>query len=139
MGERLSAGHLPPGELNVTVAAEPANLALIRNRLREWLAVVDVDPETAADALLAVGEATANAAEHAGSVSSRPVQMNLHAAVAGNRLHLVVSDNGRWKPVVATKDHRGHGLRLITALVDASTVTTTDDGTVVDMVKELRS
>ena len=117
--------------------AVPANLAVLRNRLLGWLASVDVGPKDAADVMLAVGEATANAAEHARTGAARTVLMTVHAEVHGHGLNLVVSDNGRWKSATAAPGHRGHGLRLIDALVDSYAVTTTEDGTTVTMRKEL--
>ena len=123
--------------LTVTVDAVPENLALVRSRLRCWLESAGVGAETAADVLLAVGEATANAAEHARSGVAHTVQMTMQALLVGNCLDLEVSDNGRWKPVEPAAGYRGHGLKLIEALVDSSAVTTTQDGTTVNMRKEL--
>lgn len=143
MEERLTERRLPSDPLTVTVEAVPANLAVLRDRLLDWLASVDVGPETTADVMLAVGEATANAAEHARTGAVPTVQMTVHAEVDGHGLNLVVSDNGRWKDsgrwksATAAPGHRGHGLRLIEALVDSHEVTTTEDGTTVTMRKEL--
>lgn len=132
----------PPEEMTITLPAVPANLAVFREHLRDWLAAAGVGPEASADVLLAIGEATANAAEHSVVGSDRPVSLSVSAAVTRdtatrNRLSLSVSDNGRWKPAAVAQSHRGHGMHLINALVDSVELTTTPEGTTVDMTKEL--
>lgn len=127
----------PPAPLDLTVPAEPASLVTVRSRLRQWLALVGVDAEPSADALLAVGEAASNAAEHAVTAVPRDVHMRVRASVQGNRLRFTVSDDGTWKAPAATPSPRGHGLRLINALVDAVDLHTTDQGTTVEMHKEV--
>ena len=127
----------PPEDLKVTVPAEPASLAVVRGQLRRWLAIAGVDPEVAADALLAVGEAASNSTEHSVVGVGHDVEMNVRASISQGRLRFEVSDNGRWKPAAAFPGHRGHGLRLIKALVDTADLTATDVGTTVEMLKEL--
>jgi len=128
----------PPEPLTITLAAEPASLAVSRGRLRRWLASAGVDTEVGADVLLAVGEATANATEHAVLGANRDVIITVTAALSSRCLRLAVSDNGVWKSVTGLPGHRGHGIRLINALVDSAELVTTAEGTTVEMVKELR-
>lgn len=132
----------PPGPLELTVPATPPSLAPVRNHLRRWLALTGVDSETGADALLAVGEAASNATEHAAAGAGHPVDLTVSATAADGRLRFTVSDNGCWKPPPDLPGNRGHGIRLITALVDNVELITTQQGTtvnmVVNMVKEAR-
>lgn len=128
----------PPEALTVTLAAHPAGLAVSRGRLRRWLAAAGVDAESSADILLAVGEATANATEHAVVGADHEVVITVTAAITGSRLGLTVSDDGVWKPAPVSPGHRGHGIPLINALVDSAELATTPEGTTVEMVKELR-
>lgn len=128
----------PPQPLSLTMPAVPANLVDMRDHLRSWLALAGVAAEPAADVLLAVGEAASNAAEHAGPGVPHDVTLTVHARVSGEGLRFTVSDNGRWRTPPADPGHRGHGLRLINALVDVADLTTTDHGTTVEMLKELR-
>lgn len=140
MDEALNSGTgvpAPACPLAITLPAVPGNLAVFRGRLRDWLAEAGVDPESCADVLLAVGEATANATEHSVLGADHEVSLTLSAALSGNRLHLSVTDDGRWKPAAAPQNHRGHGMHLINALVDSVELTTTPDGTTVAMLKEL--
>lgn len=126
-----------PDDLIVTVPAEPASLAVVRGQLRRWLAIAGVDPEVSADTLLAAGEAASNSAEHAVLGVGHTVEMTVRASIENGRLRFGVSDNGRWKPAPEFPGHRGHGLRLIRALVDATDLTATSSGTTVEMLKEL--
>lgn len=147
MSEALNSGSsippFPPEPLTVTLPALPDSLAVVRARLREWLAQAGLDPESSADVLLAVGEATANAVEHSVVGAEGPVVMDVRAALCGNLLALTVSDNGRWKDNDCPKSdtgsraYRGHGMHLINALVDSVELSATADGTTVQMLKEL--
>jgi len=128
---------LPPEPMAVNLPALPESLAVVRARLRAWLALARVDPESVSDVLLAVGEATANAAEHAVVGATRPVTLAVTAALSGKLLLLTVTDDGRWKPATGPQGHRGHGMHLINALVDSVALTATDGGTTVQMLKEL--
>lgn len=122
--------------MSVTVPADPASLAVIRSELRHWLAVAGVDSETAADTLLAVGEAASNATEHSVLGADHDVELTVDAVVSGDRLLFTVADNGRWKPPPESPGHRGHGIRLINALVDDADLVTGAQGTTVQMIKE---
>lgn len=119
--------------LHIRVPAEPTSLAGVRSQLRTWLQALGTDAETTADLLLAVGEAASNSAEHAGP----EVELIVTAAVSGDRVRLAVCDDGRWKPPPESPGNRGHGLRLIAALVDTVDLSATDHGTTVEMMKEL--
>ena len=127
----------PPAPTTPTLAATPANLAVSRGRLREWLSAAGVDRESCADVLLAAGEATANSTEHSVVDADHEVELTVSAALSGNVLILTVSDNGRWKPAAGSPGHRGHGMRLINALVDSVELTATPSGTTVAMLKEV--
>lgn len=127
----------PPLPLQLMVPAEAESLAAVRRHLRSWLAMTGADDEVCADILLAVGEAATNAAEHAHDGSGRSVQISLRAQNAGDALRFTVSDNGSWKTPVDSNGHRGHGLRLMKALVDGVDVTTSAHGTTVEMFKDV--
>ncbi len=128
----------PPEPLCIALPAEPANLAVGRGLLRQWLGAAGVDPESCADLVLAVGEATANATEHAVVGAVGQVTITVTASITGSRLSITVADTGVWKPASAEVGHRGHGIPLINALVDSAELTSTPEGTTVAMVKELR-
>ena len=126
-----------PDPLIITMPAEASNLAGSRNRLREWLTAAGVAPQCCADILLAVGEATANATEHAVVDAPGLVEITVGARFSGDRLQITVSDNGRWKTAPVSSSHRGHGIPVINALVDSVEMETGISGTTVTMIKDL--
>lgn len=126
-----------PAPLRITLPADPASLAISRGQLRDWLSAAGLDAEAIADVLLAVGEATANATEHATVGATEPVEVTVTAAFEGDTLLLTVFDTGRWKPATVSAGHRGHGIHLMNALVDSVELTTSQAGTTVSMIKEL--
>ena len=128
-----------PDPLRIRLPAIPASLALIRAHLRTWLPTARVNPSAAADVLLAVGEAASNAVEHAIRGTTRNVELEITARATTTGLALTVKDNGRWHAPRKSEPsaQRGHGSRLMNALVDAVTITPTPQGTTVEMRKEL--
>jgi anti-sigma regulatory factor (Ser/Thr protein kinase) len=125
-----------PDPLRIRLPAIPASLAVIRAHLRTWLPTARVNPSAAADVLLAVGEAASNAVEHAVRGTARNVELEVTARATTTGLALTVKDNGRWL-APRRSAQRGHGSRLMSALVDTVTITPTPQGTTVEMRKEL--
>jgi anti-sigma regulatory factor (Ser/Thr protein kinase) len=124
--------------LRIRLPAIPASLAVIRAHLRSWLPTAAVHPSTAADVLLAVGEAAANAVEHAVQGAAGDVVVEVTARTTNTGLAVTIRDNGRWyAPPPTAPGERGHGSRLMRALVDTVTITPTPQGTTVEMRKEL--
>jgi anti-sigma regulatory factor (Ser/Thr protein kinase) len=127
-----------PAPLQIRLPAIPASLAVIRAHLRTWLPTARVNPSAAADVLLAVGEAASNAVEHAVRGTARDVHLEVTAWATNTGLTLTVKDNGHWH-APRRSAQRGHGSRLMSALVDTVTITPTPQGTTVEMRKELHS
>lgn len=65
------------------------------------------------------------------------MQISLQAEFDGGTLRFTVSDNGSWRTPVDSDDHRGHGIRLMRALVDGVDIATSAQGTTVKMLKDL--
>jgi anti-sigma regulatory factor (Ser/Thr protein kinase) len=129
-----------PDPLQIRLPAIPASLAVVRAHLRSWLPTAAVNAATADDVLLAVGEAASNAVEHAVRGAGRDVELEVTAQATDTGLALTVKDNGRWHALPSrTRGQRGHGSRLMRALVDTVTITPTPQGTTVEMHKELHS
>ena len=127
-----------PDPLRIRLPAIPASLAVIRAHLRTWLPTARVNPSAAADILLAVGEAASNAVEHAVRGTVRNVQLEITARAITTGLALTVKDTGRWHaPSQRAPGQRGHGCRLMSALVDTVTITPAPQGTTVELHKEL--
>jgi anti-sigma regulatory factor (Ser/Thr protein kinase) len=126
-----------PAPLQLRLPAAPASLAVMRAHLREWLRTAAVNPAAAAELLLAVGEAASNAVEHATRDVRHDVELEVSARATETGLTVTIKDNGRWRAPPNRPGTRGHGSKLMTALVDTVTITPTPDGTTVEMRKEL--
>jgi anti-sigma regulatory factor (Ser/Thr protein kinase) len=100
---------------------------------------VALDSAAAADVLLAVGEAVSNAVEHATRDASHAVDVVVSAKATRSGVALTVADNGRWRTPRRLPGNRGHGRKLMSALVDTITITPSPQGTTVEMHKELAS
>ena len=126
-----------PAPLRIRLPAIPASLAVIRGHLRNWLPAA-ASAAAAADVLLAIGEAASNAVEHAVRGATRDVELEITVRTTSTGLALTVADNGHWHaPTSTVPGQRGHGSRLMRALVDTVTITPTPQGTTVEMRKEL--
>jgi anti-sigma regulatory factor (Ser/Thr protein kinase) len=122
-----------PAPLELSFPAESAQLAPVRKILRGWLQTCGLSRRTVQSALVAVGEACANAIEHGSDPAGEPA-VQLHAEALAGDLHLTVVDTGRWKPPQLEADpSRGRGLLLMRALAQRVTITPGPEGTVVDM------
>ena len=98
-----------------------------------WLDHCDLSTQLAQDALVAAGEAVANAIEH-GHRDRPGHEITLRAAVTANRLQLTVSDSGRWLPPgPEPAPYRGKGLTLMQAMMDNVSIDAGEDGTTVTM------
>ena len=127
-----------PAPLRIQLPAIPASLAVIRAGLRSWLPTAAVSAAAAGDILLAVGEAASNAVEHAVRGATRDVEVEVTARATATGLALTIKDNGRWHlPASNAPGQRGHGSRLMRALVDTVTIMPTPQRTTVEMRKEL--
>lgn len=137
----------PPAPLTVQVPADaPSSLALLRARLRQWLPAAGIGVPEGQDIMIAAGEATANAVEHA--TAGRPadaarVLITLTARAARTAVGVTVADNGSWRSPPADREQptpgtRGHGIIFTHALMDDVTIDTTPHGITVTLTKELK-
>ncbi len=119
-------------ELRVYSPAKPGTAAPMRRALAAFLAVLEFEDESIEDILMAVGEALANAVEHA-YAGSPPGVVELYARVDPEALLSVdVCDEGRFierEP----RAGRGFGLRIVQTVAQAVSVET-DGGTRVHMI-----
>jgi anti-sigma regulatory factor (Ser/Thr protein kinase) len=110
------AGRILPPPLRVCVPARPEQLRPLRQAVQRWAAGHALPGGLADDLLLAVGEAVANAVEHAyRGATAGEVECALDRAEDGAVL-VAVRDSGTWRPAPADNGHRGHGLRMIRTL-----------------------
>ena len=111
---------------SIDVPADPSSLPRIRQRLRAWLAALELDQAKAEEIVLAVSEACNNAIEHA-----RPSRDGVIKVILGADEHMLtatVEDHGRWRENGGPGD-RGRGLPLMRRLMDSVEIERGREGT----------
>ena len=113
--------------LDVRLPAEPASAPLARTALRRFLLSTPLPERRAFDAVIAAGEAVANAIEHA--YDGRPNQtFVLRARYEEARCTIFVEDNGSWHEH-ETSIARGRGIAMMRELCDAVAIDRSPAGT----------
>jgi serine phosphatase RsbU (regulator of sigma subunit) len=123
-----------PEQLDLQFPAQPDVLSEVRRTLRRWLHHRGAGEEDIGALTLAVGEACANAVEHA--YSPMPAAFGVRSTEDAGTVTVVVRDAGRWRPPRGT--NRGRGLTIMQAAMDSFDVRQTDEGTEVIMQRRLR-
>jgi serine phosphatase RsbU (regulator of sigma subunit)/anti-sigma regulatory factor (Ser/Thr protein kinase) len=100
---RQNSGDVAP--LDLVVPALPWSLRDIRLAVRRWLAAVGAAPRAVADLLVAVGEASTNAVEHAYGPGGGTVRVQLELQLP--YVLATVRDTGRWR--LPRNEDRGRG------------------------------
>ncbi|MGH7709307.1 MAG: ATP-binding protein [Vulcanimicrobiaceae bacterium] len=126
-GHRGARDHRAFNELVLCAAARPESSPSLRAALRSFFERHINDDERRCDLLLAVGEATSNAIEHA--YAGRPGEVRVAARVDGNRISVEVADRGTWR--YGPSPDRGRGLDLMKALVDRMAIERSPKGTTI--------
>jgi anti-anti-sigma factor len=104
--------------LRLELVAVPAALPGVRRRLGAWLSGLGMGEQDRIGVMVAVGEACANAAEHAYR-GAEPGPMSVEADVdVDGVLTVTVRDQGAWRPPDRDPGDRGRGLLIMRQLVD---------------------
>jgi anti-anti-sigma factor len=124
--------------LQLDLVATPAVLPGVRRRLNSWLTALGMGEQDRVGVMVAVGEACANAAEHAYR-GSEPGPMSVRARVdVDGVLTVTVRDEGTWRPPNRDPGDRGRGLLIMRQLVDGVVLEEEDKGTTVTLSLRLR-
>jgi anti-sigma regulatory factor (Ser/Thr protein kinase)/putative methionine-R-sulfoxide reductase with GAF domain len=125
---------VPGEELHLEIEADPRSLSGLRRSLRRWLARTGMDAQQVHDALVAVGEAAANAVEHAYGPGRGTVEV---WGVRGpSEIQVTVTDTGRWREPRGSD--RGLGRALMASLMDEVDLRTGEGGTSVTLRSRIR-
>jgi serine/threonine-protein kinase RsbW len=112
-----------------------SNVGHLRRSLRHWLSEALGDGcDVVDDLTLAASEALENAADHAFVATPTIGTMCLRAFDDGDRITIVVSDDGRWQPPDPDPGYRGRGIDLMHSLADVSRIRPSAGGTSVTLV-----
>ncbi|MBB5960683.1 anti-anti-sigma factor [Saccharothrix tamanrassetensis] len=122
------ARHLPP-PLRRRVPARPAELAVMRRHTTGWAHAAGLSEDLAYDLQLALGEAAANAVDHAYTDEPGDFEYSVRHTSAG--VQVTVRDNGCWRPPTTGPTNRGRGLQLIDTLSDDVVLHRGHDGTTI--------
>lgn len=106
-----------PPDLSLTLPARAENVAVVRHAIGGLGEALDISDQTLSDVKLAVTEACTNAVVHAYPDGDGPLQVAVY--VRGERLTLVVRDEGRGIVPRTDSPGLGLGLPLIATLADA--------------------
>ena len=125
------AVRVTPPPLHERLPADPARLRGVRRTVTAWALAAGLPEDGVDDLQLALGEALANAVEHAyaggGGGDGVGCEYRLERTADGS-VDVCVRDEGVWRPAPADRGHRGRGLELITALAtDVEVARTTGD------------
>ncbi|HEY4603965.1 MAG TPA: ATP-binding protein, partial [Blastococcus sp.] len=124
--------------LQLDLIADPAALPGVRRRLNSWLTALGMGEQDRVGVMVAVGEACANAAEHAYR-GSEPGPMSVTARVdVDGVLTVTVRDEGTWRPPDRDPGDRGRGLLIMRQLVDRVVLEEEQQGTTVTLSLRLR-
>jgi anti-sigma regulatory factor (Ser/Thr protein kinase) len=124
-------------DLRLVLPSSQEGLVEMREGLRSWLSRGNVSDEDAAEAVLAVWEACANAVEHAQMPSEASFELEARLDDAG-RMRVEVRDSGRWKDGDGSAG-RGLGLGLMRSLMDTVQVNPGAAGTEVVLERVIRA
>jgi len=130
----LAVDATPLNRFDLTLPAEPASAAVIRQTVRRLARVAALDEKRAAALAIAVGEAVNNAIEHAYRATGGTV--HVQGVRDAGAVRVIISDSGAWRPAHSA-DGGGHGLNLIEQLTDSVDVMQTPTGTTVTIVMRL--
>ena len=127
------AVRLLPGPLHDVLPAQPRQLRVMRRAVERWAAVVGLSDEVLDDLQYALGEAAANAVEHAyGDTGDGEFHYTLeHRPGPDGGVAVQVRDFGRWRPVPADSGHRGRGVQVLHAVGTDVRIDSGDGGTTV--------
>jgi integral membrane sensor domain MASE1/anti-sigma regulatory factor (Ser/Thr protein kinase) len=128
--------RLAPAEetaFRAVIPAHPVELAPLRARVREWMSARGIPERVAMDVLLGLGEACANAVEHAYR-DGREGDVEVEVRRDGEGLLLRVRDFGTWRAPSARSDDRGRGTEIMRAVSSAFIRDLGERGTTVTMV-----
>jgi anti-sigma regulatory factor (Ser/Thr protein kinase) len=126
----VATSDAPRSDFAFDFSAIPLAVPIVRRTLNRYAMRLGLDEDRTYALITAVGEAMANAVEHA--YPERPGIVRLRVANGGGALHVTIEDDGRWKQA-QKRDERGRGLPLMRALMDGVEIRTNQSHTTISL------
>jgi anti-sigma regulatory factor (Ser/Thr protein kinase) len=126
----VATSDVPRSDFVFDFSAIPLAVPIVRRTLIRYATRLGLDEDRTYALITAVGEAMANAVEHA--YPERPGIVRLRIANNGGTLHATIEDDGRWKQA-QKRDERGRGLPLMRALMDGVEIRTNQSHTTISL------
>ena len=123
-------------DINLVFSAIPMISALVRSTLRRMTPALALGSDESFSLLVAVGEAIANAVEHAYG-EREPGLVEVRTKATGERFTVQIDDFGRWRPF-QKREERGRGIPLMHALVDGVQIKSTQSSTSITLSIDLK-
>jgi serine/threonine-protein kinase RsbW len=106
----------PPSDrtefVHFTLPADAAHLCRLRYAMYGFLGALPLSPDRQDEIVLAIGEAAANAVEHA-YCHQEPGVIDVTFWTEGDALCVQIRDHGRWREPSAGPQSVGHGLGIV--------------------------
>lgn len=99
--------------VHLTLPASPAHLCRLRYAMTGYLGALPLTPDRRDEIVLAVGEAAANAVEHAYRHLPEPGVIDVTFWTEADAICVEVRDHGRWREPPSTPRPPGHGLGIV--------------------------
>ena len=131
----LQAVPVPTEPLHLEVSTDPTRLRDVRRHLAGWLRRSGGSQEDVEFAQMACHEACSNAIEHGYGFGDG--SFTIDAQMDNGKVVLEVSDSGTWIERPEGLPHRGRGLMIMKALMDAVQLSHDRDGTTVRMERSV--
>lgn len=120
-----------PTPRTILFSALPLCAPIVRSILHRFCDEHDLSVDQRFSVITAVGEAVANAVEHAYR-GEEPGLVEIHTAVTADVITIQVEDHGRWRPS-QKRDERGRGIVLMHELMEHVRITSARDHTQITM------
>jgi len=106
--------------VHLTMPANPENLYRLRHAMAGYLGALPLEPDRRDEIVLAVGEAAANAVEHAYTDEPDPGPLEVTFWTDSDAIWVEVRDHGRWRepPPAPRAPGQGLGIVLMRRLID---------------------
>lgn len=99
--------------VHLTLPAEAAQLGRLRHAMSGYLGALPLPRDRREEIVLAVGEAAANAVEHAYRDQAEPGVIDVTLWTESDALCVEVRDHGRWREPSPGSPPHGHGLGIV--------------------------